>query len=200
MCARKLKVVFDFDGVLNDLVGTACEICGINYADIDEYELKKVKALSEDNRKKLIEAFSDVKTFEKSGVSESITELKMIENIKNVEVYIHSLCWSEEIAQFKRNILKHKLPWLPEERVILNIKGVESEKDASDFADILVEDCIANIIRSKPKMVGILIKKPYNSCTKHASDIMNNKIMIADDLESAIDIALWRLTYEGGEV
>lgn len=184
---RKLEVVFDIDGVLNTMTETACDELGINPTDLIQYEISTNPRLTEDNKNNLYRLFGDVEFFKRIYVIPEISRLKEIQDTGRANVSIHSLSWNREIAEFKKQMLRERLNWLPRKRVILEVNGVDSIKNDTENCDILVEDCITNIVKSKPRNMGILIKKSYNRPETYNIDVKEHNITEVNSLNEAID-------------
>ena len=149
----KLKVVFDYDGPLHDLLLAIELFTGVAKERFKVYNFKDTDELYAWEIESVISACHSSELFEVCGMRDMkpVTELFLT---GLADIYIHSLCWTQDIADTKRNLIHKYLPWLPNDKIILD---VDKEKTVLYDVDILVEDCAANINKSRARVMNILI-------------------------------------------
>lgn len=153
---KQLKVVFDRDGVLNELNQKVAETVGVLYDLFKTYNITENTHFSEDVRTAIYRCYKDPQIFADVPPAKGVEEIARLKNDKRVYLVVHSLSYSDVIANVKKEWdKKHGIDFFDE---YMDCCGEQKEmKDAF----ILVEDCIDNILRS-PAKYKILINQPYN--------------------------------------
>lgn len=177
---ERKRVVFDMDGVLLESIKEACNICGIDHNKLDRYAIKD-SSLSKEEKERLTNSFYSLESFRKAEFVSASNRLNELNKI--CEVFVHTLCWSQEIADWKATELHKRLSKVPKENIIIDI-GVNKTLIPSYIA---VEDCAENLFNSKNFETGILISKPYNAHDSIEDQLSERNIVRADNLDLAID-------------
>lgn len=181
----RIKVVFDYDGPLHDLVGAVCGILGIDKSEWVHYGIRSNTHWSVELQDRITELCQRADTFKVNGMRIEAKRLKEIEDTGKAEVWIHTVCWSHEVADVKHEIINSSLNWLPEDRVIIEVLGVDERKSVLEDIGILVEDCAKNLNKSKATDLNVFMEldNVKQQCfAKHMT--------VAHDLDEAIDTIL----------
>ena len=177
------KVVYDCDDVLLALNETAHQLVGVDLYKRKYYDVRKEFAiLTTSEMDAIIGAYNDVETFRKAHFYEGIDNILDVEKQGLAEVYIHSLSYKQEIRDYKYELLREKFPELPTERLCLECGN---NKSAMDNLDILVEDSLDNIRKSKAKLGNIMIRKPYNRPWNYGTRLEELRAIEVEDLVQA---------------
>lgn len=180
----KRKIVFDVDDILWGLNKIATDKVNIDYNKIVVYSAKENYLLTEDERKRLLEVYSNPDTFKHINWYDGVEDIIKLEQ-KGAEVYINSNSFNIEISELKRKQLKSILG-LPDDRLILNVLTDCKKKEIGDGVWCFVDDSPHNIA-SSTAVHNIAIKTPWNT-SKHALDVIGDKdIVILDTLKDVIN-------------
>lgn len=196
MSDRRLKVVFDIDGVFHDLSASICRRLEIDYSKVTNYNVWSCDKLTKEERNAIFREFSNVKAFEDSWMVVKDSEISALRLLSKVaDVHINSLSFNDAIADFKDRMLSKYLNFIPKENIVLSVVG-EDDKKIIEPCDVIVEDCYDNIKTaqkvSKEAGIctsGIMVMHPYNekyTVIRCASE----RIVMADSLEAAAELAL----------
>lgn len=175
-------IVYDCDDVLIGLNKVAHELAGISLEKRKYYSISKEPDISQEQKDKLIKCYGQVDTFRKAEFYDGADEIFNIEESGLAKVYIHSLSYTEDILAYKREKLKAKYPNISEGRLLLECGHTKS---SLDDLDILIEDNIENIAKSKARLGNILIKKPYNRPENYDLNISDLRLIEVDNLRDA---------------
>ena len=160
-----MKIMIDIDGVMNRLLETACKMHGIDYTRIRCYSLSRCEDLTEEERKQIMSEFHNVECFKRAWCVPTSEEVEAMRALcTNAEVYVHSLSYTREIADFKLAQLLKYYPRLNEQNIILDVVDEVAEKEVAVY-DIIIEDCFENIEKAKevnPNCIGIVVDHLYN--------------------------------------
>lgn len=180
----KRKIVFDVDDILWGLNKIATDKANIDYNKIVVYSAKENYLLTEDERKRLLEVYSDPDTFRYINWYDGVEDIIKLQQ-KGAEVYINSNSFNIEISELKRKQLKSILD-LPDDRLILNVLTDCKKKEIGDGVWCFVDDSPHNIA-SSTAVYNIAVKTPWNT-SKHALDIIGDKdVIILDTLKDVIN-------------
>lgn len=177
------KVVYDCDDVLLGLNEVAHQIVGIDLEKRRYYNIRKeTHCLTEEQMDSMIRAYNDVETFKKAKLYDGSDDILDVEKQGLAEVYIHSLSYQKEIAEYKDWLLRGKYPELPIERLWLECG---EDKSAMENIDILVEDSIDNVMKSKAKLGNILVRKTYNRPENYGTTLEQLRAIEVENLKQA---------------
>lgn len=180
----KRKIVFDVDDILWGLNKIATDKANIDYNKIVVYSAKENYLLTEDERRRLLEVYSDPDTFRYINWYDGVEDIIRLEQ-KGAEVYINSNSFNIEISELKRKQLKSILD-LPDDRLILNVLTDCKKKEIGDGVWCFVDDSPHNIA-SSTAVYNIAVKTPWNT-SKHALDVIGDKdVIILDTLKDVIN-------------
>lgn len=171
-------VIFDVDDTgwgLNDKV---CNILGIDISKIKNFYIKHNEELNENEKKLLLEKYSDSKVFENIEWYEGFESIFDLEQL-GCTVHINSNCNTQAVKETKHIELVDKLGF-PDEKVTLNIIADAKNKNLDDDIYILVDDSPFNIAKSKA-MYNIALKKPWNTSKYGLETIGNKKVIFCDN-------------------
>lgn len=181
-----MLIVYDLDGVLNMLneyvfgkLGILDKLDKLKFYNIS----KNIHILSDGEINGILSMYSCADTFILSKAVEGINRITNVEDKYpgKVKVVINSLCYSPDVMDAKRLWLS-KYTKVKEDNIILQYGGV---KNGLDNADIVVEDCLKNLLDIKCNKAKILIDKPYNRFSKSIWGDL--EILRVRDLNEAID-------------
>ena len=187
------KVVYDCDGVLLALNEVAHAYAGIDLNKRTHYRLRvdeEAEIITKEQAEKLLKAYNSVETFKKAKFYPGSDGIVKVEK-NNAAVYIHSLSYNEEITNYKRKLLQEKYPKLPSDRFILESGN---DKSVLDDIDVLVEDCLENVLASKARLGNVLIRKPYNCLKNYGLKPEDVRAVIVEDLIEANTAVMLLLT------
>lgn len=171
-------VIFDVDDTgwgLNDRV---CNILGIDISKIKNFYIKHNEELDENEKKLLLEKYSDSKIFENIEWYEGFGSIFDLEQL-GCTVHINSNCNTQDVKETKHTELVDKLGF-PDEKVTLNVITDAKNKNLDDDIYILVDDSPFNIAKSKA-MYNIALKKPWNTSKYGLETIGNKKVIFCDN-------------------
>lgn len=177
---RKIEVVFDCDNVLLLLNNTVFSQLwlplptGFDHTATGQYKPDEVLAI-----KKL---YGDPEIFKLSKFAEGADRIKYLESY-NAHVSICTRSYTLGVEDVKR-IRLPKHTHVPLEDIDFQL-GLGEEKNLPDKADIMIEDCIENLLRLPNNKVKVLVDKTHNQ-RDFAFDFYN-KIWRMPDLEHAIE-------------
>jgi len=180
---KKLKVVFDFDGPLFDLIKALEVIKGIPVEKFEAYSFWDNKRLTKEELDTIVDVCRTDELYVKYPMRELACVTKLHET-GMADIYVHSLCWSEIVEEIKCRILMHKTPWMPIENMVFD---VGSTKSILEDVDILVEDSAKNIDNSKARVMNLFFPQHNIKQT-----VMNPLFTEVHSLEEACD---WILRY-----
>lgn len=173
---KKLKIIFDRDGVLNELHLKIAEKLGFFVEMFKNYHIEHNEHFDEDLQKAILKCFKDPQIFADTAPAQGFERLAELRADPRVELIVHSLSYSDIIAQIKKEWdQKHGLTFFHN-----YIDCFGKQKKMLD-AFIQVEDCLENLEKS-PAQYKILIDKTYNQ-----GDLPPNIIRVAN-LSDAVDI------------
>jgi len=148
-----MKVVFDWDGVFNNLTEYLCELLKIPQPN--EYISRKSLNLTEGQADLLHEAYKDMSLYVQAPLVEGFREVILAEP----RYYICSCNTSREMLEFKRTKVSEVDFTFPEDHLIL-WDGLE--KPPVKDADVVVEDYPGYLEKYGDDVVKILIDHSYN--------------------------------------
>lgn len=156
MKKEKIKIIFDRDGVFNQLNRKVAETLGFMYDLFKVYHIESNPHFSEDMQAAIYRCYNDPKIFADVSPAQGYMDIARIKQDDRVRLIVNSLSSSKVIAKVKKEWdKKHGIDFFDE---YLDCFG---EKKQMQEAFIQVEDCIENIERS-PAKFKILINQPYN--------------------------------------
>lgn len=171
-------VIFDVDDTgwgLNDRV---CNILGIDISKIKNFYIKHNEELDENEKKLLLEKYSDSKIFENIEWYEGFGSIFDLEQLE-CTVHINSNCNTQAVKETKHIELVDKLGF-PDEKVTLNVIADAKNKNLDDDIYILVDDSPFNIAKSKA-IYNISLKKPWNTSKQGLETIGDKKVIFCDN-------------------
>lgn len=153
---EKLIVIFDRDGVINELNQKVAETVGVLYELFQHYKIEANPHFSEDVKKAIYQCYKDPQIFADVEPTNGYMEIARLKKDKRVHLVMNSLSTSHIIAEVKREWdKKHGITFFDEYRDCFG------QKKQMQAAFIQVEDCLDNIFES-PAQYKILIDRPYN--------------------------------------
>lgn len=187
-----MKIMIDIDGVMNNLLETACEMHGIDYNKVKCYSLGQCTEITPEERALIVGEFYNLECFVKSWIVPSSYEVELMRSLcANADVCIRSLSFTREIADFKLEQLLTYYPKLDEDNIILELVDESTDKTIEDY-DIIIEDCFDNVVKARqvnPYCIGIIIDHLYNSSNVSALEDKTNMI-VRQSFEEALQTAL----------
>lgn len=177
---RKSIVVFDCDDVLLQLNNTVFSQLWLplptsyDFASTGQYKPDELKAIDK--------LYRDPEIFKLAKFADGADRITDLESY-NAEVKICTSSYTPEVADVKKIRLPEHTKVKPE-----NIEyqiGLGEHKVLPDKADIMVEDCIENLMKLPNDRVKVLIDRPANQ-RDFAFDFYN-KIWRMPDLDHAIE-------------
>lgn len=138
-----VKVTFDLDGVVIPNVEKSCELFGIDFNKITTYRIDNCELLTEEEKTQIKQGFTQAEVFRYSGISYGSECIERL--AQKCELHINSLCGSDEVREYKRELLKELIPSLNFENVNFGDCG-EFVVKVIDKTDIVVEDCLENLL------------------------------------------------------
>ena len=177
-----VKITFDLDGVIIPNIEKSCELFGIDYTKITTYKINDCKLLTEEEKAKIKSGFTRAEIFEYSGTSFGSEYMEDL--AQKCEMHINSLCGSDEVKEYKKELLKKLIPSLNFDNINLGDCG-EFVVKLFDETDVVVEDCLENLLNNYDKFKrAYLIDHLYN----RDIDISKyDKIIRVSNLKQAID-------------
>lgn len=179
------KVVFDIDDTAWSLNGRICGLFSIDMNAIENFYIKYNEKLSEEQKKLLIESYSNHEMFKNIEWYDGFTDIFDLEQL-GCEVFINSNCNTEEVREVKQYELVDKLGFNPD-RVILNVVSNPKHKDLGNEIYIFVDDSPFNLAKSEA-IYNIALKKPWNTSESGKEIIGDKKVIYCDTLLEAIEI------------
>ena len=173
MSHKPIRVVYDMDGVLNYLNEHVFNKLGIpdKLDIIKRYSMREnaeLGIITSEQARVINSLYREPEIFKEVHKLDGIERLMDIENRykgidsnigSRISVSIYSQCLSKEIYEVKYAFVKAHIPTMPMDRVHLT---TDTTKKAVDWATIIVEDSLENILRYDKEVVKVLIDKPYN--------------------------------------
>lgn len=184
-----IYVLFDVDDVLNNLFETSNKILNLGELNPKQFNVKMDKDIPADIADKLINQWKKAETFRLVKAMPGIERIPGIEATGKALVGIRSNNLTMEVLEEKRVWLYKHLPTLDQSRVALLICGDDkvNEKEEDGRADIVIEDCLENVIKYGPDVVKILINKSYNQTENYGTTDKEHGIIRVNSLDEAID-------------
>lgn len=191
---KKYKVVYDVDDVLWGLNRRVFDALKLDISLHITYDIDINPYFSKADVARINAKFADGATFEKMEFYPGAADILAIEPL-GAEVYIHSNCYSQAVADAKLHQLRELLPLLPEERIAMNFvsSSITTKKLDQDIL-VLADDSPYNIAKSHA-LVNIMPNKTFN-VSSDAEKIMTDsgKIMCTGDYRQALPELLERGT------
>lgn len=158
-----MLVVYDLDGVLNGLNEYVFRQLGIEHKldKLKYYNIARNTHILRDREiRDILNMYGEANSFISCGAIEGADRITNVEERYpgKVRVMVNSLCYSLQAAEAKRLWLR-KYTKVKEENIVLQYGTV---KDGVENADIVVEDCLKNLLDIKCSRAKILLDKPYN--------------------------------------
>lgn len=179
-----LVVVYDVDDVLNELNNYVADTVGIPHSAINRYKISEIDGITDEQKGAIIELYKQVDTFKNCNWKPSMVDICRVQVSGEAEVHIHSTSMNQDIADFKRAYLLKSIPGLTEDNLSLVTTG--EVKDPHSKADIIVEDCIDNLLKYDSTVIKILIDTPHNQFEDYGIDARNSDIIRVKNLDDAI--------------
>lgn len=183
-------VIFDLDGVLNNLVeATLVRLrTPVNTIDLmTRYKLKECTALPRSLIKRMQREWYLPEAFSDATPMVQCWELKDLAEIPDTQVIIHSLCLSDEVKKAK-DIWLYDSFMLDGIEVDLEVGTTKSPREAF----ISIEDSIENLAHSTA-VHRLLVDMPYNQF-KNYPELDPSGITRVQSAESAVSMAKELLT------
>lgn len=186
----ELKIVFDIDDTLNNLNDFVCTHLGISRDKLNKYSIEKCENLTKQQKEAILLMYNDIETFKNLYW---VSGAERIEDFHSVRigrfctgVYIHSTSMTEEIADYKRVILKRDFPIIPDKNISLEYGS--NKKSCFNDAFIVVEDNIENLLKYPDGTIKILIDKPNNKDEIYGVNPNTSGIIRVVNLSSALNV------------
>lgn len=154
---EKLKIIFDRDGVFNELNAKVADTVGFSYEQqFTVYRIDANPYFSKDVRSAIWQCYANPQFFAELPPAVGYLEIARIKRDPRVHLVVNSLSTTEAICNVKREWdKKHGIDFFDE---YLDSCG---QHKIMQEGFIQVEDCMDNICRS-PAKFKVLINKPYN--------------------------------------
>ena len=173
---KKLKIVFDRDGVFNELHSKVAEKLGFFVDLFKEYKIEKNEHFDEDMKKAIYNCFDDPQIFADVEPAKDYMRIGELRQFEHVHLIVHSLSSTALIAQTKKEWdKKHGIDFFHE-----YIDSFGRKKEMLE-AFVQVEDCLENL-QNSPAKYKVLINKLYNQ-----KPLPKNTFRVNDLLE-AVDV------------
>lgn len=177
-----INIIYDMDDVLNDLNDVVFRELGLSLPRY--YELREHKEYSSDALDKIFEKYRDINVFYKTALCNGALDIIHLEDTPGVKVWIHTVSYTKEIADYKYKLIHSGIPGFSMERLLLPI----GHKKPLDFADYVIEDSYMNLYRYKNNSTKILVDKTYNQESAYSEYKITGRLVRCSSLE---DVNQW---------
>lgn len=182
-----IHIVYDVDDVLNNLNYIVFKKLGLlgrmpklfNISDCDEY--------TESEKKEIFDCYGNPDIFKATSLVAGADKICQVEKTGRALVYINSRNFNSEVASIKINQLLKNIPGLNYFRIDMQI-GLGDRKKISEYADIVIEDCITNLLKYPTETVKILINKTYNQAQAYGITDAEYNILRVENLTQVIEL------------
>lgn len=174
-----MKITFDVDGVLNDITGYLMRKINAE-KEFKYYYITENSEFTDAEKESILKGYDKLDTFVNAGF---VSDAKRILEIKEEDLYIYTYSNTKEILDFKRQELI-KMGINPD-HITDAIYTHDLEKNV--VTDILVEDCLKNIITSNVKVKSIIIDKSYNKAETYGYTDEELNIKRVSSVSEAVD-------------
>lgn len=178
------KVIFDIDDTAWGFNDRICNILGIDINKIKNFYIKNNEELDENQKKLLLEKYSDSKMFRDIKWYDGFDTIFELEQL-NCEVYINSNCNTQDVKEAKHIELVDKIGF-SDEKVILNIVEDSKHKNLDNDIYILVDDSPFNIAKSTAKY-NIVLRKPWNTSEYGLKTMENKEVIFCDSFNEILE-------------
>lgn len=173
-------VVFDIDGVLNNLVEATFKYLGLPanvYSNTIKYDFS-CGCITPEEKSKCLDVWRGSQIYNECDYCEGIERLPELAQL--IDVTIHSLCMTEEAAEAKRNWLNNKL-----DTSKCNIHMEVGKKTPLGNVFVVVEDNLEYLNNCTAEH-KILISHPYNKECNYDIDFKARGIHVVNNVDEAI--------------
>lgn len=194
-----ISIVYDIDGVLNDLNKQVCLKLGIDVNILKFYNVQDNVGvgITQKQADEIQGLYRDIDFLKTVPLLDDVCGILDIEREFDCKVDLHSLSYTQEFADLKYRLLKEKLPNLRDDRIFLE---VGTNKSTLDNIYILVEDSIDNIARSKACVRNVMIKQPNNNFRNYSYRKEDLNVKVAQDLKHAVQIVRQEVSRVGWRI
>lgn len=179
-----LKIVFDMDNVLNNLLEHTFDLAGIDrfkIKHINNYDIFKNSILTSDEKDKIIKLWHTPETFLGCMPQEGIEEIIKLKDLCGIDLIIHSRCESTEIMQVKMDWLRRYIKDMQDIEVKFEVK----QKTPCSDVYAIVEDNLEYLLQCKANY-KVIIDMPYNKEENYEIAKNANEIVRVKSLKEAI--------------
>ena len=183
-----MKVVFDVDDTLWGLCKKVYSDLGIDINLMDSFMVAECERLTDDEKKRIIEAFQNPDTFKNIKWYEGVEEINQLSEL-GIEAWIKSNNFGIDVRDTKAKELAEVLT-IPSERIILNLvtaSEIQSDKGIDKDVDVFVDDNPRNLASSKAK-INIAIKAPWNTSDSARIILKDKHIIYCSTFMDAIGV------------
>lgn len=180
------KIVFDVDDTLWGLNAKISKKLNIPSEKLTIFSAMDNQNLTMTERKALLNAYADAKSFENIEWYDGIERILQLEKY-GVEIHINSNSATNEIIKLKREQLQQILT-LSDDRLHFNLismkQATKKELDTDTF--ILIDDSPHNIALSNAKY-NIMLMHPWNTSAEGKKSLCGKTPIYYDSLNKIID-------------
>lgn len=166
-----IKIVYDVDGVLNDLNGLLVKTLDIETPS--RFEIMTCQEFDDQTKENIMAFYSDPDVFKIVDWMPGAFNITDIESTGKAIVYINSVSVNDEIRQVKYNRIKNEIPGINMNNVnlglIAEIRGKAEGAKEKIHADIVVEDNYKQLMKYDSSTVKILIDYRYNKAENYGT-------------------------------
>ena len=154
-------VVYDVDDVLNNLNEYVEAQTKVPMSKLKNFDITKNNNLTEEEKRLVLYYYQHSETFKHLKFRKAAYRIFDIEKTGKARVVIHSNNFNKSIALIKYNMLMAQIPGISPEKVSLAV-GNHDAKQAFPNTDIVIDDCLDNLLKYPKECIKIVIDKPWN--------------------------------------
>lgn len=159
-----INIVYDVDDVLNNLNAYVFNTLKVPAAS--RFNIRECTEYTKEQQDEILQMYSNPETFRNITYVEGAREICDVEKSGRARVWINSRNLTQEIAEIKQKSLLESIPDLKANQIEMQI-GAGDKKKISSFADIVIEDCLGNILMYEKHTTKILINKNHNQAKSY---------------------------------
>lgn len=189
LCSKptgKYLIVYDVDDVLNNLNGYILTKLGL--PEPNRYNVMECSMYTSEQKEQILQMYREAETFKHLEYVPGAKEICDIEKSGRAEVMINSSCLSEEVAEVKLHSLLTHVDNLKESKIHFDLTNASNRKRTIDGADIVIEDCLANLQRYGEDTRKILINKSNNQAAEYGTCDLKDSIIRVNSLLEANEV------------
>lgn len=183
------KAVFDIDDILWGLNERVSSLTGIDVQKMVRFYVPENDALTESEKRAVMDAYKDPRTFEDMKLYKGVERLRVLEGY-GFQVHIQSNKFSKETADIQKGILMEATK-LPEERFHMHIIEGEGAKKKEPLEDvfILADDSPHNLA-SLIATHKLTINHPWNTSSYGRELLKGIHVRRFDEFEDLMNHAV----------